>query len=96
MDYATDAFGREAVQFIERHQAQPWFLYLAFNAVHTPMDATDDRLAKFSGITDKRRRSYAAMMQAMDDAIGRVLKSLAQTGEDTNTLILFQIGRAHV
>ncbi len=89
MDYATDAFGREAVQFIERHKARPWFLYLAFNAVHTPMDATDDRLAKFSGITDKRRRSYAAMMQAMDDAIGSVLKSLAQTGEDTNTLILF-------
>ena len=47
LDYTTDAFGREAVAFIERHKAEPWFLYLAFNAVHTPMHATDDRLAKF-------------------------------------------------
>ena len=42
LDYTTDAFGREAVAFIERHQRAPWFLYLAFNAVHTPMHATDD------------------------------------------------------
>ena len=47
LDYTTDAFGREAVAFIERHKGEPWFLYLAFNAVHTPMQATDDRLAKF-------------------------------------------------
>jgi len=47
MDYTTDAFGREASAFIERQGKQPWFLYLAFNAVHTPMHATPDRLAKF-------------------------------------------------
>ena len=70
LDYTTDAFGREAVAFIERHKAEPWFLYLAFNAVHTPMQATDDRLAKFPGIADKQRRTYDAMMLAMDEAIG--------------------------
>jgi hypothetical protein len=43
----------------EKHKAKPWFLYLAFNAVHTPMHATDDRLAKFPGIADKQRRTYA-------------------------------------
>ena len=71
LDYTTDAFGREAVAFIDKHKAQPWFLYLAFNAVHTPMQATQDRLAKFGGVGDKQRRTYDAMMLAMDDAIGR-------------------------
>lgn len=70
LDYTTDAFGREAVAFIERHRAEPWFLYLAFNAVHTPMEATEDRLAKFSTIDDKKRRTYNAMMLALDEAIG--------------------------
>lgn len=89
MDYTTDAFGREAVAFIQRHKENPWFLYLAFNAVHTPMHATADRLAKFSGIADKQRRTYAAMMIAMDEVIGHVRQTLAQTGQETNTLICF-------
>ncbi len=89
IDYATDAFGREAVSFIEKHKAHPWFLYLAFNAVHTPMDATEDRLAKFSKIEDKQRRTYAAMMLAMDEAIGSVNKKLADAGLEKNTLVVF-------
>lgn len=89
MDYTTDAFGREAVSFIERHKAEPWFLYLAFNAVHTPMHATDDRLAKFSNIADKQRRTYAAMMLAMDDAIGAVRAKLAASGLEKDTLVTF-------
>jgi arylsulfatase A-like enzyme len=89
LDYTTDAFGREAIAFIERHKRQPWFLYLAFNAVHTPMDATDDRLAKFPNITDKRRRTYDAMMLAMDEAIGRVRKKLAEAGLEEQTLVTF-------
>ena len=89
LDYITDAFGREAVAFIEKHKAEPWFLYLAFNAVHTPMHATDDRLAKFASIEDKQRRTYAAMMLAMDEAIGKVRKKLADTGLEQNTLVIF-------
>jgi len=91
LDYTTDAFGREAVAFIERHRvgAAPWFLYLAFNAVHTPMHATDDRLAKFPNIADKTRRTYDAMMLAMDEAIGRVSKKLADAGLEKNTLVTF-------
>jgi len=90
-EYLTDAFGREAIAFIERHRAgtKPWFLYLAFNAVHTPMQADEARLAKFAGIADNRRRTYAAMTYAMDEAIGRVLKKLADTGLDKNTLVMF-------
>ena len=89
LDYTTDAFGREAVSFIERHKGAPWFLYLAFNAVHTPMDATDDRLAKFSNIADKQRRTYGAMMLAMDEAIGRVRQKLADSGIERDTLVFF-------
>jgi len=89
LDYTTDAFGREAAAFVERHKDKPWFLYLAFNAVHTPMHATDDRLAKFPNVAAKTRRTYAAMMLAMDDAIGKVRAKLAQTGQEQNTLICF-------
>jgi arylsulfatase A-like enzyme len=89
MDYSTDAFGREAASFIERHKGGPWFLYLAFNAVHTPMDATEDRLAKFSGIEDPKRRAHNAMMLAMDEAIGKVMKKLSETSQDRNTLVAF-------
>lgn len=89
MDYSTDAFGREGASFIERHNGRPWFLYLAFNAVHTPMDATEDRLAKFSGITDPKRRAHNAMLLAMDEAIGKVMKKLSETGQDRNTLVAF-------
>lgn len=89
LDYTTDAFGREAVAYVERNKGKPWMLYLAFNAVHTPMDATKDRLAKFEGIADKRRRTYAAMMSAMDDNIGRVIKALKDSGQYENTLVSF-------
>lgn len=89
VDYLTDAFGREALSFIENHKKQPWFLYLAFNAVHTPMQATDERLAKFPQITDPLRRKYAAMMLAMDESIGKVRQKLVETGLENNTLVMF-------
>ncbi|MCY2994669.1 MAG: sulfatase-like hydrolase/transferase [Planctomycetota bacterium] len=89
LDYTTDAFGREAVAFIERHKAQPWFLYLAFNAVHTPLHATDERLAKFPEIADKQRRAYAAMLLALDENVGRVRKKLAETGLEQTTFVVF-------
>ena len=87
--YLTDAFGREAAAFIERNRERPWFLYLAFNAVHTPMDATKDGLARFAAISDPKRRAYAAMMAAMDDNIGLVLRRLRETGQERNTLVCF-------
>jgi arylsulfatase A-like enzyme len=88
-EYLTDAIGREAVAFIERHKTEPWFLYLAFNAVHTPMQADDARLRRFVGIDDVTRRTYAAMMFAMDEAVGRVRQKLADTGLTQNTLVFF-------
>lgn len=88
-EYLTDAFGREAVAFIDRHQDEPFFLYLAFNAVHTPLEAQKERLAKFGAIADPKRRKYAAMMSAMDDAIGEVLAKLDADELSDNTLVFF-------
>src|SRR5688572_30709772 len=88
-EYLTYALGREAVDFIDRHREEPFFLYLAFNAVHTPMHATDGRLEKFASIEDERRRTYAAMMSAMDDAIGKVIDKLRDAELDDNTLVFF-------
>src|SRR5262249_29431434 len=53
--YLTDVFAKEATAFIDRHQKEPFFLYLAFNAVHTPMHATDARLKQFADIKDQNR-----------------------------------------
>jgi arylsulfatase A-like enzyme len=88
-EYLTDAFGREAVAFIEKHKSESWFLYLAFNAVHTPMQADDPRLMKFAHISNRQRRTYAAMMSALDDVVGRVRKALDDTGVANNTLVCF-------
>src|ERR1700722_1494224 len=88
-EYLTDAFAREAVAFIDRHQHEPFFLYLAFNAVHTPMHATNERLPRFDSIPDKRRRPYAAMLTAVDESIGRVLDKLRSAGLEEDTLIFF-------
>ena len=88
-EYLTDAFAREALAFIDDQGDKPFFLYLAFNAVHTPMNATDERLAKFASIKDEKRRTYAAMMSAMDDAIGKVVDKLREKKLEENTLVFF-------
>jgi len=87
--YLTDAFGREAVDFIEHHKDSPFFLYLAFNAVHTPMQAFQDRLDQFASIENPRRRIHAAMLSAMDDAIGAVLDKLRELNLEQDTLVIF-------
>ena len=88
-EYLTDAFAREAVAFIDRHKREPFFLYLAFNAVHTPMQATDERLKKFESIADRTRRTYAAMTLAMDEAVGKVLDKLRAEKLEEDTLLFF-------
>jgi arylsulfatase A-like enzyme len=88
-EYLTDAFGREALAFVDRNKAKPFFLYLAFNAVHTPMDATEARLKKFEGIKDRQRRTYAAMMDAMDEAVGKLVAKLKEEKLEHNTLVFF-------
>lgn len=87
--YLTDHFGDEAVAFVERHAAEPWFLYLAFNAPHVPHEATPEYLARVAGIADQTRRIYAAKVTALDDNVGRVLAKLRETQQEQRTLIVF-------
>ena len=88
-EYLTDAFKRETLDFVSRHKAHPFFLYLAFNAVHTPIQATAEYEGRFPGIADQQRRTYAAMTSALDDAVGAVLARLRAEGLEEHTLIFF-------
>ena len=87
--YLTDVLGDRAVEFIQRKSASPFLLYLAFNAVHVPMEAPDKYLARFPKIADPQRRTYAAMLSAMDDAIGRVMATVRSQGLEERTLVVF-------
>ncbi|MGB8166974.1 MAG: sulfatase-like hydrolase/transferase, partial [Chthoniobacteraceae bacterium] len=85
----TDTFTREACDFIRRHRAQPFFLYLAYNAVHSPMQGADDHVKKFTHIEDIQRRIFAAMLAHLDDSVGKVLAQLRTSGVEENTLLVF-------
>ncbi|MGS0523893.1 sulfatase-like hydrolase/transferase [Zobellia nedashkovskayae] len=86
--YLTDDLAEEANSFMERNQKNPFFIYLAFNAVHTPMEATEEDLKKVQGLTGKRK-TLAAMAIAMDRACGKVFDYIKELGLDKNTLIVF-------
>ena len=88
-EYLTDARTREAVDFIDRHDDKPFFLYLAYNAVHSPLQGADAYMRKFSHIQDIQRRIFAAMLANMDDSVGAVMKQLRKSGLEENTLVFF-------
>lgn len=87
--YLTDEFSDEAVRFVEKHQKEPFFLYLAYNAPHGPLQATQEYLDRFPNIVDKKRKTYAAMVSAVDDGVGKVLDKLESLKLDKNTLVYF-------
>jgi arylsulfatase A-like enzyme len=87
--YITDDIGKEAVDFVRRHRDGPFFLYVAFNAPHTPMQAMPEDLERFAFITDKKRRTYCAMVHRLDANVGRIVEALTQAGLAANTLITF-------
>ena len=75
--YLTDAFTREGVSFINRHATEPFFLFLAYNAPHSPYQTPPQTyMDRVANITDPHRRVYAAMMTALDDGVGQVLQTL--------------------
>ena len=88
-DYLTDALSREAAAFIRRHARDPFFLYLAYNAPHTPQQSSEKYLNRFRGIQDEKRRLYAAMLSAVDDGVGGVLATLKELRLESDTLIFF-------
>ena len=87
--YLTDALTREAVDFIDRHDDKPFFLYLAYNAVHSPLQGADAYMEKFAHIEDIHRRIFAAMLSNMDDSVGSVMAQLRKSGLEENTIVFF-------
>jgi arylsulfatase A-like enzyme len=88
--YTTDLFTDEAIAFIDRHAGKPWFLYLAYNAVHTPLEVLEKYGARVpASVTDPDRRGYLSLLAGLDAGVGRLTAHLRKTGRDNDTLIFF-------
>ncbi|SNS64967.1 Arylsulfatase A [Sphingopyxis indica] len=87
--HMTDYFADQAIAAIDANRNRPFFLYLAFNAPHTPLQATKEDYAKLPQIKDHKTRVYGAMIAQLDRRIGDVMAELKRTGLDDNTLVIF-------
>ncbi len=88
--YTTTLLGQDAARLIENHDPSvPLYLYLAFNAPHTPYQAPQEYIDRYPGISEPTRRTYAAMVTCLDDEIGRVVRALENAGMRENTIIVF-------
>ncbi|MES2738131.1 MAG: sulfatase-like hydrolase/transferase [Verrucomicrobiota bacterium] len=89
IEYATESFAAEAVKFIGANKGKPWLAYVPFNAVHGPLETLEKYESRFSSITDEKRRKFAGLLSALDDAVGTLLAKVRENGEEENTLIIF-------
>ena len=87
--YLTDAITREAVEFIGLNAGRPFFLFAAYNAVHSPLQGADAYMKRFASIEDVHRRIFAAMLANLDDGVGRILEELRVRGLERDTLVVF-------
>ena len=87
--YLTDDKGNECVDFIKRHQKEPFFLYASFNAPHTPLQALEKDLELYKHIKDEKRRTYAAMVHRLELNVGKIISTLKDQKLDQNTFIVF-------
>jgi arylsulfatase A-like enzyme len=87
--YTTDTYAERSIDWLEKNKGQPWFLYLPFNAQHAPLQAPQKYLDRFPNISDEKRRMFAAMLSAQDDAVGRVLGKIRELGQEESTLIFY-------
>ena len=87
--YLTDYFGDLAVKAIQVNKDRPFFMYLAFNAPHTPLQALKSDYDALSSIQDHRLRVYAAMIRALDRNVGKVLAELKAQGLEGDTIVIF-------
>lgn len=88
-EYLTDRLGRQSVEFIEKHKEEPFFLYLAFNAPHSPLQAKKEHLKDVAHIPTEPYKLYAAMTLSMDENIGKIIQKLDELGLRENTIIAF-------
>ena len=84
--YLTDVLGDKSVSYVEEHKNEPYFMYLSYNAVHTPMEAKEVDLEKYK---DHPRKTLAAMTWSLDENIGKLVDKLEETDQLDNTLIFF-------
>jgi arylsulfatase A-like enzyme len=87
--YMTDIFTERGIDFILRHKDEPWFLYLSYTAPHSPMQPKPDKFEKYAHIKNDSRRKFVAMMESLDEGIGKVLDTLEETGQLENTVVWF-------
>ncbi|MBC2593462.1 sulfatase-like hydrolase/transferase [Ruficoccus amylovorans] len=87
--YLTDLLTDYSIGFMKRASGTPFFLYIAYNAPHVPLEAPEETIEKYSSINDKKRRTYAAMVDNLDMNMGRIVEYLRESGEFDNTLIVF-------
>ncbi|KAA5540927.1 sulfatase-like hydrolase/transferase [Roseiconus nitratireducens] len=87
--YLTEVLTDKALGFLQSADERPYFLYVAYNAPHGPLQAPEEEIAKFDSIKNRKRRIYAAMVSVMDQQIGRLLAALRDRGETENTLVMF-------
>ncbi len=86
--YLTNDQTHAALDFIERHKDQPFFIYLSYTAVHAPVEPQAVDYSAYAGIKEERRRGYAGMMKSVDDNVGRLVLQLERLGLTDNTLIV--------
>lgn len=87
-EYMTDVLADASIDFIKENKNNPFFVYLAFNAVHAPLEADNKDLSSFPDLTGKRKQ-LAAMTLSLDRACGRVFETLKKLGLDKNTIVIF-------
>lgn len=87
--YVDEAMAREASAFVVNHREAPWFLYVAFLTPHQPLDTPPGTEEPFSSLTNPERRKCAAMVTLLDGSVGRILRSLRETGQEERTLVVF-------
>lgn len=87
--YLTDQLTAAALDFVRRNASRPFFLYLAYNAPHGPLQAPHEYLDRVDSIADTRRRTYAAMVTALDDGVGQLVSLLGDLGLTNDTLVFF-------
>lgn len=91
-EYLTDRLTDEALKFINTNKDRPFFLYLSYFAVHTPIQAKDSLIAKYKakqGTEYHNNPTYAAMLESADQGVGRLLENLKKLNLDKNTLVIF-------
>lgn len=87
--YMTDYLADQAAEAIQANRNRPFFLYLSFNAIHTPLQATREDYDALPNIPDPTQRVYGAMVRALDRGVGRVMQALRDNGVDENTIVIF-------